>query len=74
MGRQEKEPDAAFWAGLYRTGDTGWDQGGPSPGLVDFLGKNVGTVREPPLRLGTALVPGCGHGHDARAAAGRRTS
>jgi len=69
IGRKEEEPDAAFWAELYRNGDTGWDQGGPSLGLVDFLEKDVGAVREPPLRPGTALVPGCGHGHDARALA-----
>jgi methyl halide transferase len=70
IGRKEKDPDAAFWAELYRTGDTGWDQGGPSPGLVDFLRDHVGAHgRAPLLRAGRALVPGCGHGHDARALA-----
>jgi SAM-dependent methyltransferase len=69
IGRKEKEPDAAFWAELYRTGDTGWDQGGPSPGLVDFLKDPVGAHGRAPLRPGRALVPGCGHGHDARALA-----
>ncbi|MBI3596408.1 MAG: methyltransferase domain-containing protein [Nitrospirae bacterium] len=69
IGRKEKEPDAAFWAKLYRVGDTGWDQGGPSPGLVDFLKDDVGARRAMPLRSGCALVPGCGHGHDARALA-----
>ncbi|MBI3812313.1 MAG: methyltransferase domain-containing protein [Nitrospirae bacterium] len=69
IGRKEKEPDAAFWAELYRTGDTGWDQGGPSPGLVDFLKNDLGPGRAVPFRSGRALVPGCGHGHDARALA-----
>lgn len=69
IGRKEKEPDAAFWAELYRTGDTGWDQGGPSPGLVDFLKNDVGAGRAVPQPSGRALVPGCGRGHDARALA-----
>ena len=62
IGRKEKEVDSAFWTDLYRIGDTGWDQGEPSPGLVDFLNKNRGGK-------GRALVPGCGRGHDARALA-----
>lgn len=69
IGRKEEEPDAAFWAELYRTGDTGWDQGGPSPALVDFLKNDLGPGRAVPFRSGRALVPGCGHGHDARALA-----
>lgn len=69
IGRKEKDPDADFWAELYRTGDTGWDQGGPSPGLVDFLNKDLGPGRAVPFRSGRALVPGCGRGHDARALA-----
>jgi len=69
FGRKEKEPDAAFWAELYRNGDTGWDQGGPSPALVDFLKNDFGPGRAAPLQSGRALVPGCGHGHDARALA-----
>lgn len=62
IGRKEKEIDAAFWEELYRVGDTGWDQGAPSPGLLDFL-------MDKRLATGRALVPGCGHGHDARALA-----
>lgn len=69
IGRKEKDPDAAFWAELYRTGDTGWDQGGPSPGLIDFLNNDLGPGRAVPFRSGRALVPGCGRGHDARALA-----
>jgi hypothetical protein len=45
IGRKEKDPDAAFWAELYRSGDTGWDQGAPSPGLVDFLENDLGPGR-----------------------------
>ncbi|HTN43690.1 MAG TPA: methyltransferase domain-containing protein [Nitrospiria bacterium] len=69
IGRKEQEVDAAFWAELYRNGDTGWDQGGASPGLVDFLKNDSGSGRAVPFRYGRALVPGCGHGHDARALA-----
>ena len=62
IGRKEKEVDAAFWKELYRIGDTGWDQGDASPGLVDFL-------KEKNYKTGRVLVPGCGRGHDARALA-----
>jgi len=69
IGRKEKEPDAAFWAELYRIGDTGWDQGGPSPGLVDFMKEQAGAPDPVLPCAGRALVPGCGLGHDARALA-----
>ena len=49
-----------YWENLYQTGDTRWDKGEPSPGLVDFLSGRG-------LRGGTVLVPGCGRGHDVRA-------
>jgi SAM-dependent methyltransferase len=49
------------WEDLYQKGDTEWDKGEPSPGLVDFLNEH------PALPKGTVLVPGCGMGHDARA-------
>jgi len=49
------------WERLYQTGDTQWEKGEPSPGLVDFL------QAHPELRRGTVCVPGCGTGHDARA-------
>src|SRR5688572_12978182 len=49
-----------YWENLYQTGDTRWDKGEPSPGLVDFLAGRQ-------LRKGTVLVPGCGRGHDVRA-------
>ena len=48
------------WEELYQKGDTGWEKGAPSPGLVDFLT----SPKRPPA--GTVLVPGCGTGHDAR--------
>lgn len=50
-----------YWEDLYRKGDTRWDKGEPSPGLVDFLSAH------PQLPRGTVLVPGCGTGHDVRA-------
>jgi SAM-dependent methyltransferase len=47
------------WEAQYRKGETPWDKGSPSPGLVDWLAG--GEARGP------VLVPGCGVGHDVRA-------
>ncbi len=49
------------WEERYQAGDTPWDKGAPSPGLVDFL-------KAEPVR-GEVLVPGCGLGFDVRALA-----
>ena len=49
------------WEERYQTGDTPWEKGEPSPGLVDFL------AGHPELPRGTVAVPGCGTGHDVRA-------
>ena len=49
------------WEGSYGRGETPWDKGAPSPGLVAYLAENE--VR------GRVLVPGCGLGHDVRALA-----
>ena len=49
------------WEGRYEEGDTPWDKGEPSPGLVDFL------ATHPELAKRQVAVPGCGAGHDARA-------
>jgi hypothetical protein len=43
-----------FWEDLYQKGDTQWEKGEASPGLVDFL------TEHPQLSRGTVLVPGCG--------------
>lgn len=51
------------WEALYEAGDTGWDLGGPAPGLSDFLAANGG------LEKGVVVTPGCGRGHDTRALA-----
>lgn len=50
-----------YWENRYQTGETSWDKGEPSPGLVDFL------AAHPELDRGTVAVPGCGSGHDVRA-------
>jgi methyl halide transferase len=50
-----------YWEDLYQKGDTRWEKGEASPGLVDFLST------EPRPAPGTVLVPGCGTGHDVRA-------
>jgi len=52
------------WEEHYQNGDTPWEKGAPSPGLVDYLAVH------PPLG-GRVLVPGCGLGHDVRAIAPR---
>lgn len=49
------------WEDHYRRGETPWEKGAPSPGLMDFLASE-------PVR-GRVLVPGCGFGHDVRALA-----
>lgn len=49
------------WEAQYQKGETPWDKGGPSPGLLDFLAQE-------PL-TGRVLVPGCGLGYDVRAIA-----
>lgn len=49
-----------YWENRYQNGDMQWEKGAPSPGLVDFLAKQVGLVK------GTVGVPGCGTGHDVR--------
>lgn len=49
------------WELRYQTGDTPWEKGAASPGLVDFLSVH------PDLTRGEVLVPGCGNGHDVRA-------
>ena len=49
------------WEAHYQAGDTPWEKGEPSPGLVDFLAAHAD------LKRGSVLVPGCGMGHDARA-------
>lgn len=47
------------WEAEYRKGETPWEKGAASPGLVDLLAHE-------PVR-GRVLVPGCGFGHDVRA-------
>ena len=59
VGRKTEEVGADFWAGRYKSGETGWDHGEASPGLADFLKTQSFTP-------GRVLVPGCGRGHDAR--------
>src|SRR5688572_27601281 len=46
------------WEARYRAGDTPWDKGEPSPGLVDFLADH----RDLPGK--TVCIPGCGFGRD----------
>jgi len=52
---------ATNWEEQYRKGETPWEKGAPSPGLVDFLATERVT--------GKVLAPGCGLGHDVRALA-----
>ena len=48
------------WEARYQSGDTPWEKGEPSPGLVDFLAAHPGLPRA------AVCVPGCGTGHDVR--------
>ena len=54
---------AVNWEQSYREKDTPWDLGGAAPPLTSLL-KKEGTDF---LKGQTALVPGCGYGHDAEA-------
>ena len=49
------------WEHRYRTGDTPWDKGQPSPALLELLGTHEA------WGAGPVLVPGCGLGYDVRA-------
>lgn len=67
--RDELNPgsdNAPAWNACYRAGDTPWDQGLPSPGLLDYLAEH-------PIH-GQVFVPGCGRGHDVRALAAQGIS
>jgi len=57
-----QNPIETDWERRYQQGETHWDKGEPSPGLVDFL-------QDHPDQCSPAdvLVPGCGTGHDVRA-------
>ncbi len=48
------------WEARYRSGDTPWEKGEPSPRLVDYL------VEHPAAGRSTVLIPCCGTGHDVR--------
>lgn len=61
MKDETQKPDVD-WESRYQAGDTPWEKGAPSPGLVDYL-KDYGALK------GRILVPGCGSGHDVRAIA-----
>jgi len=45
------------WEKRYQSGDTGWDRGGVSPALEQWLAKDM-------LKPCRILIPGCGRGHE----------
>ena len=49
------------WDERYRRGETPWEKGRAHPALLEFIRRQS--------MHGRVLVPGCGHGHDARAIA-----
>ena len=53
--------ERAYWESHYQKGETPWDKGEASPGLLDFLQSH------PDLMKGSVCIPGCGMGHDVRA-------
>ncbi len=54
--------DATPWEQMYREGRTGWDRGGPSPALDEWVTPGGLAGRR-------VLVPGCGHGYEVEALA-----
>ena len=58
-GAGDRSPalDRRYWKGRYEAGTTGWDRGGASPALEEWL--RSGALA--PCRI---LVPGCGRGHE----------
>ncbi len=46
------------WEERYQEGDTGWDRGGPSAALMQWL--DAGAISEG----SSVLIPGCGYGHE----------
>lgn len=54
--------NANYWQARYEQGKTGWDRGGPSPMLMEWLQSGV-------LQPCSILVPGCGRGHEVVAMA-----
>ena len=53
--------ESAYWESHYQKGETPWDKGEASPGLLDFF------ENQPDLMKGSVCIPGCGMGHDVRA-------
>ncbi|RLL49753.1 methyltransferase domain-containing protein [Mariprofundus sp. EBB-1] len=53
------------WEERYQAGDIGWDRGGPSPALMQWLDDEA--VKEG----ARVLIPGCGYGHEVIELAGR---
>jgi SAM-dependent methyltransferase len=49
---------AGYWEQKYIAGQTKWDNGKPSPALVNFVALNS-------FKPGKIAVLGCGYGHDA---------
>ncbi len=58
MKEQTMQLDGEFWNTRYKEGEIGWDLGGPSTPLKEF----IDTLTDTSLRI---LIPGCGHGHEA---------
>jgi SAM-dependent methyltransferase len=58
------EEKSRYWEERYQSGTPGWDRGGVSPALLQWLDAGVLT----PCRI---LIPGCGHGHEVVALAQR---
>ncbi len=59
-------PTGSQWAERYARGETPWDHGAAHPELLARLAAGALT---PPFQTASALVPGCGRGHDALALA-----
>lgn len=51
--------DALFWENRWQNQETGWDLGGPSPVLTQYL------KDKPPAQNTRILIPGCGNAWEA---------
>jgi hypothetical protein len=58
------EEHGSKWDDLWKDNFTPWDRGGPSLALGDVLAERRDLFPSGPPRRRTALVPGCGKGHD----------
>jgi SAM-dependent methyltransferase len=53
-----------YWSQRYRSGNTQWDLGGPTPAFVALV-ERIDFPKPTESWIPRVVVPGCGYGHDA---------